>query len=357
MSGSELTQISTSVASLATHQPNNTLSAHRTFLFLTGPFPSTVSIACLHPVASTLHLIMAFVTGLPLSLHGSTTTLSSSVSGTPLTTPAVRLASTRMGYGDYSYLTDKTKGHVQQYYVDKFRIAADFVKGTPASDADGKLGRDAKGAMLVPTEGIPQEFDAALPARDENVVPDPRIAEAKGAVFPWDMNYVDPQFLPSAYSDVDDENVAGEAFAAFRGSLSAERGAALTAMDFGAQARVKRIMAGLDETYLLCLDGALDANYARLQKIADPATFTPTGQPQTEIPGTAFLGSIGALDFQEKPGENLAFWKDGQSGGAPELPYKRPSGSETPELPYNTSATVDEMKEAQSARGLLAAEE
>lgn len=302
---------------------------------------------------------MAFVPGLPIPASRTTPSLSSrSALSSPVVTPTVRVSSStpRMGYGDYSYTTDRTKGHVQQYYVDKFRIAADFVKGSPASAADAILGRNVKNGILVPKQGIPQVMDDALPSRDETVAPDPRIAESEGAVYPWDINYVDPAFQPSARSDINDETTADNAFAAFRSSCVEDRRASLSAMDFGAAARVNRILGGLDESYLLTLDGALDVSYARLQKIVDIPTLSPTGQPQTEIPGYPYLKSVGALDFQKKPGEEIAFWKTPAST-VPGKVYKRPSGSDTPDLPYNTSATLDEMKEAQSARGLLPAEE
>lgn len=257
-----------------------------------------------------------------------------------------------MGYGDYSYTTDKTKGHVNQYYVDKFRIAADFVKGAPASAADAMLGCDAKHSRLVPKQGVPQSR-AGLPAMVTDVKPDPRVAESEGAMYPWDVNYVDPQYLPEAYADITDENVASTSFQQFRASVSESRGKALTALDFGAQRRVERIKNGFDESYLLCFDGALDANYARLQKISDPPTFTPTGTPQTEIPGTPYLGSVGAMDLIAKPGDSIATWKNVAGMGGEVQTYKRPGGKDTPELPYNTAPTVEEMKDAQAARGIL----
>lgn len=231
-------------------------------------------------------------------------------------------------------------------------MASDFTKGAPQTDADAKLGRNIKGAVFVPLEGIPQEFDPALPTSDEPTAVDPRLAESEGSVYPWDVNYVDPAFGADTFAKLDDEEVSDNAFAAFRSSLATERGAALSAMDFGACARVNRIKEGLDEAYLLCLDGKLDARYARLQNISDPPEFNPYGVPQTEIPGTPFVGSVGALDLQPKPKDNIAFWEADDK--AP-TPYKRPSGAETPDLPYNPS--VPEMIEAQKARGLLPASE
>lgn len=295
---------------------------------------------------------MAFVTGLSLSASRSTPVGSrSSLSGTTVTSPSrTSVATTRMGYGDYSYQTDRTKGHVQQYYVDKFRIASDFTKRGPQTPADAMLGRDMKGALYVPLEGIPQELDPALPTSDEPTAVDPRLAEATGELYRWDINYSDPEWAPETFADVSDEETAETAFQRFRASVSAERGQAITAMDFGAAARVQGIKEGLDEKYLLCLDGSLDATYARLQKISNPPMLSPTGTPQTEIPGFPYLGSVGAMDFVDKPGESIAFWK---GDDAVPLPYKRPSGADTPELPYNTSPKIDELKEAQAARGLL----
>ncbi|KAI0563907.1 hypothetical protein FGB62_32g243 [Gracilaria domingensis] len=248
--------------------------------------------------------------------------------------------------------TDKTKGHVNQYYVDKFRILTDFTKRGPSNPSDAMLGRDIKGRILVPTEGIPQPFDPALPPRDETATPDPRIAEAEGVSYPWDPNYVDPKFAPGTYADCEDEAIADDAFQKFRSAVAEQRTSALTAMDFGAVARKQRIRAGLDEKYLLCLDGALDAAYARLQDISDPPMFTPYGEPQTEIPGQPFTASVGAMDFQTTPGEKIDFWSS-ETSETIEPSYKRPSGANTPELPYNVSPTVDAMKEAQQARGIL----
>lgn len=256
-----------------------------------------------------------------------------------------------MKYGDYSYLLDKTKGHVGQYYVDKFRVAADFIKGVPASDADAFLGRDAKGAVLVPKEGIPQEIDPILGGRDESAPEDPRVAESEGAVYPWDRNYKDPKFDASTYADTDDEEVVENAFQAFRASVSSERGASLTSFDFATQIKVKKLKGGLSERYMLSLDGQLDREYARLQKIADMPFLNPTGMPQTEIPGTPYAGSVGALDFQKKTGEDIAFWAQEEATA----PYQRPPGADAPELPYNTNPSLGEMKAAQAAAGILPA--
>lgn len=298
---------------------------------------------------------MAFVNALSVGTHVPAKNRSSSFVCNKLVSRDVRAKSNtpRMGYGDYSYLTDKTKGHVNQYYVDKFRIASDFSKGVPASLSDAKLGRDQKGRVIVPEKGIPQAFDSPIPERDATAPPDPRIAEAEGAVFAWDPAYVDPKFSPGTYENCEDPAVAEDAFQKFRASVNEQRGAVLTRMDFGAVERKKRIRAGLDEKYLLCLDGSLDVRYAVLQDIADPPTFTPTGEPQTEIPGQPYTGSVGAMDFMLTPGEEIAFWKQLQAKGVDEPVFKKPSGSDTPELPYNVSATVDQLKDAQKARDII----
>lgn len=301
---------------------------------------------------------MAFVTATPIPKSTLTSqALGGQVSASPLRVSTVaKPCALRMGYGAYSYLTDKTKGHTNQYYVDKFRIASDFSKGVPTCNADAKLGRDAKGAMLVPKEGIPQEMGDALPARVEDVDEDPRIAESEGAVYEWDLNYVDPQFLPSTYADVNNEEVAATAFAQFRGSTSAERGASITRMNFGAEARVQRIKAGIDEKSLLTLDGQLDVDYARLQKICNPPTLSPTGVPQTEIPGYPYVGSVGALDFMEQKEESVAsFWKDAVQKPLVQS-YKKPSGAATADLPYNVAPSVALMQEQQEANGLIKSE-
>nr|ATG31125.1 LRC5 [Griffithsia pacifica]5Y6P_E1 Chain E1, LRC5 [Griffithsia pacifica]5Y6P_F1 Chain F1, LRC5 [Griffithsia pacifica] len=295
---------------------------------------------------------MAFVSATPVSQAvRPAPALGAQLAASPLR-PEIAHASNsstpRMGYGAYSYITDKTKGHVNQYYVDKFRIASDWTKGTPKTQADAVLGRTFKGAVLVPTEGIPQEFDPAIAPRDNTVDPDPRIAESEGEVYPWDINYFDPQFLPSAYSDVNDPETVDSSFADFRSSMWESRRESLTAQDFGAVARVQRIKNGLDEKYLMTLDGMLDARYARFQKIAEPAVLSPTGTPMTEIPGTPYLGSVGAMDFIAQEEESVAFWKSGPS--TTPVNYKRPSGAQTPNLPYNTAAPVAAINEAQEAQ-------
>lgn len=256
-----------------------------------------------------------------------------------------------MGYGDYSILTDKTQGHTNNYYIDKFRNIEDFAKGPPQTLDDALLGRNIKGGVLVPTEGIPQLEDTPEIRIDmDNAVPDPRVAESEGAMYPWDINYKDPKFAPETYADIDDPEVADTALSQFRASVWKDRQASLTAMDFGATARVNRIIDGLDETYMLTLDGQLDVEYAKLQKVSYPMSFTPYGEPETTIPGKPYLGSVGALDLIEKPGESFAFWKT-KTENPPT--FKKPAGSELPELPYNTAAPVDAMIEAQESRDII----
>lgn len=281
--------------------------------------------------------------------------LGAQLATTPLRSAAPSAASPpanapTMGYGDYSYLTDKTKGHVNQYYVDKFRVTADWKKGTPKTDADAPLGRTAKGAVFVPADGVPQEFHAPIAPFDSSVAPDPRVAEADGIVWPWDTNYVDPEFLPSTYADVNDADVADTAFAQFRSSLWEDRREALSAQDFGAVARVQRIKAGIDEKYLMTFDGMMDTRYAVFQDICEPAVLTPTGEPMTEIPGFPYLNSVGAMDFIEQEEETIAFWKaDIQKTSAP-VYYKKPSGNQTPDLAYNVAPTIAELNIAQKAQ-------
>lgn len=233
-----------------------------------------------------------------------------------------------------------------QYYVDKFRIASDFGRGTPKTEADALIGRTMKGGIFVPKQGIPQEIDPILLSEEKMV--DPRIAESEGEMYPWDRSFKD-KYGGDNKTDMNDETVIDEAFAQFRGSLAEERGKKLTAMDSGAAARVERIRAGFEEKYLYCLDGALDVAYARLQKISNPMTLTSTGEPQTEIPGFPYMASVGAMNFQQGPAGSLTFWKTDQ---AKEAPYMKPSGADTPEMPYGASPSVEQMKEAQEARGL-----
>lgn len=284
--------------------------------------------------------------------------------GAVSTTPPVRAAATsRMGYGDYSYVTDLTKGHTQQYYVDKFRRSSDFTRGVPASDGDAMLGRTAKGSIAVPADGIPQLPDGPL-ARSPDAPADPRVAEADGTVWSWDASYVDPAF--SAVEDTNDEAVADAAFAAFRGSMAGPRGAALAASGKALEATVTRLSGTISEKALLTLDGQLDAEYSRLQKIKVHPTLSPTGLPQTEVPGTAYLGSVGALDFQKTPGgapSTIAVVTAGSGVGAfwkapaePTPTYKRPLGAATPERIYNASPDAAQLGPEAASAGIVAQE-
>lgn len=264
----------------------------------------------------------------------------------PTTSSSTTAAGVRMGYGDYSYITDKSKGHVNQYYVDKFRTITDFARGVPQSLDDAMLGRNVKGGVYVPREGIPQLVDTPeIPILSEVEV-DPRLAEIDGSLYPWDISYENPEFKSDTYQDLNDPDVADDALAKFRSSVAMERSVALSAMDFGAAERIKRLKKGtMEESYMLTLDGQLDIEYAKVERIAYIPSLNPTGIPQTEIPGFPYLKSVGALDFQESPG--IAFWK---SGDAPtEQSYMKPSGADTPELPYNTAPSNGAMLNAQQA--------
>jgi len=277
--------------------------------------------------------------------------------------PTAAASTPRMGYGDYSYLTDATKGHVGQYYVDKFRRASDFSRGVPASAADGLLGRTAKGAVAVPAEGIPQLTEGPL-APSPDAAADPRVAEAEGTVWSWDAGYVDASL--SAVEDTSDEAVAERAFAAFRGSMEATRGAALTRSSKALEATVTRLSGTIGEKALLTLDGQLDAEYSRLQKIKNHPRLTPYGRPQTEIPGRPYVGSVGALDFAKGPGGEPAtaavvaagngvgaFWKEPEQ---PQPTYKRPLGAATPERIYNASPDVARLTSTAESAGIVVQE-
>jgi hypothetical protein len=205
------------------------------------------------------------------------------------------------GYGSYSYSTDKTKGHVQQYYVDKFRVASDFGRGLgPSSNADAMLGRTAKGQMIMPEGGVPQPIDPLLLADMTDVPPDPRIAESEGLVWSWDNGFVDPANSADTYADVDDEEVSTDAFSSFFASGAAERKAVLAEMNAAQKHRVEKINDGLSESYLLTVEGQYEANYARLQNIKNIVMWNPqTGRPLEDIPGFPYLPSVGALDFMK----------------------------------------------------------
>lgn len=304
---------------------------------------------------------MAFVNSLPVdatssSLLGERSRTSAVSSLRPGASSASSAVTPRMKYGDYSYSTDKTKGHVQQYYVDKFRVASDFSKGVPATDADAVLGRDRKGAVAVPTGGIPQPMDPLLLVDMTGVPEDPRVAESKGAVYRWDSDYADPQFAADTFADVEDESVSDSAFAAFRAASQAERGSALAELDAAQKYQIEKIKGGLSEPLLLTMEGKYLANYARLQKIANVMQYSPiSGQPQTEIPGIPYLPGIGALDFMPVPGEEKfgAFWAAPTPNDKAEVVYQKPMGASAPELPYNGTPTLEQMQEATVAKGLL----
>jgi hypothetical protein len=254
----------------------------------------------------------------------------------------------RAKYGDYSYSTDKTKGHVQQYYVDKFRVATDFSRGLgPKTDADGVLGRDAKGRQIIPNGGVPQPVDPILFADMTGVPADPRIADAEGVLYPWDNQYEDPAFAVDTYANVEDESVSDNAFAAFRAASSLERAESLRAAEAGREFLVEKIKGGLSESYLLSMEGKYVANYARLQNIKNVLQFTPTGAPQSQLPGFDYLPSIGAMDFIATPAAvggqaSGAFWKAAEPVSATPV-YKAPLGASAPELPYNANPSPEQM--------------
>jgi hypothetical protein len=290
----------------------------------------------------------AFVSAAPSVFASSFTAPLVSVRPTAASPSAANLSAK---YGDYSYSTDKTKGHVQQYYVDKFRVATDFSRGLgPKTDADAVLGCDAKGRVIVPSGGVPQPVDPILLADMTGVPTDPRVADAEGTLYPWDNQYLDPAFDASTFADVDDASVADTAFAAFRAASSAERGAALRAAEAGVAHRVEKIKSGLSEAYLLTMEGKYEANYARLQGIKTVLQFSPTGAPQTELPGFDYLPSIGAMDYIPTPAPvgsngNGAHWKAPTPASLTPV-YKAPLGAATPELPYNANPSLSQLNPA-----------
>ena len=275
--------------------------------------------------------------------------------GTPVATRCVTRPNTntvRMGYGDYSILTDKTRGHNWQYYIDKFRVIGDFTKGQPKTDADAVLGYDRKGFKLITNDGIPQTESGEL-AYDPNSTPDPRLAEASGSVWDWDAAYE----KPVEYADVNDPKVVEDAFLAFRDASAAERGAMLTALDLGAvTANQLRSEYGYSESYLLTIEGQHERQGALADRKGEVPFLTPYGKPQTQIPGTDYLGSVSALDFMKKPTNSVSFWKDDQPEESTKL-FKKPKGSAKADLPYNTAPAIASIKEDQAAAGMLAAGE
>eukprot|EP00168_Porphyra_purpurea_P011008 TRINITY_DN275_c0_g1_i1.p2 TRINITY_DN275_c0_g1~~TRINITY_DN275_c0_g1_i1.p2 ORF type:complete len:259 (+),score=122.33 TRINITY_DN275_c0_g1_i1:3-779(+) len=205
-----------------------------------------------------------------------------------------------MGYGDYSILTDETKAPVGNYYVDKFRRASDFTRGVALTDASAMYGRSSKGAIAVPTKGVPQELDEGL-ARTDDAPEDPRVAEADGAVWSWDVNYDNPDY--KGMTEEDQAAAEEAAFASFRAACATDRAATLAASDRITDATVAKLAGDLSEGFKLTLEGQHAVEYARLQKIKNhPVTGGVDGKPQTEVPGTAYLSSIGAADFGGKKG-------------------------------------------------------
>lgn len=302
---------------------------------------------------------MAFVTALPIARTAPALRRSATESLRPASA-AGAAATTRMGYGDYSYSTDKTKGHVQQYYVDKFRVPSDFGRGSaPKDNADAMLGRTAKGAVLVPEGGVPQPVDPILLADMSEEAEDPRVAESEGQVWEWDAGFAKPEFAASTFADVESEDVADGAFAAFRAASNAERSAKLGEFDAALKYKVAKIKGGLSEKYLLTMEGQYEANYARLQKIKDIMMFTPYGQPATELPGFPYMPSVGALDFQPTAADkvNSAFWKAPVPSEKAEVVYQKPMGANAPELPYNGNPSVEQMQAVTKAKGLLPSNE
>lgn len=195
-----------------------------------------------------------------------------------------------MGYGSYSYITDKTQGHTNQYYVDKFRRVEDLAKFTsPLSDDDAAIGRTAKGTVKVPKQGIPEPRDSALPPIDPTAPEDPRIAEAEGSVYPWDSSFQNSEFDSSTYADINDEEVSSDAFYQFRKAMTDTRGGALSDVNSRLKYRNERFKAGLDDKYILTLDGQHDINHMITEKMLSPSviTHTETGYPQP----------VSALDF------------------------------------------------------------
>lgn len=280
-----------------------------------------------------------------------------------------RATATTMKYGDYDYKTDRTKGHVGQYYVDKFRIASDFSKGIPASEADSALGRNSKGQVAVPVEGIPQIVDDAILARDPESKPDARLTEIYGNAYPWDSAY-DPSIhggytlvqgqaggyalpAPAPMGDLDDESVADDAFSKFRGASAGDRGSALSKQDLDATTRAQMRAEGYTENFLLTIEGQHDRLHSMVERLKQVPFLTPYGKPQSEVAGNDYLGSVGALDFLKKKEEEIAFWKD----TVPEKTYKRPMGANTPDLPYNTAPSIGAIKEGQAAAGIIPAAE
>eukprot|EP00183_Erythrolobus_madagascarensis_P006063 CAMPEP_0185844526 /NCGR_PEP_ID=MMETSP1354-20130828/657_1 /TAXON_ID=708628 /ORGANISM="Erythrolobus madagascarensis, Strain CCMP3276" /LENGTH=285 /DNA_ID=CAMNT_0028544205 /DNA_START=47 /DNA_END=904 /DNA_ORIENTATION=+ len=244
----------------------------------------------------------------------------------------------RAGYGDYSYSTDKTQGHLNNYYIDKYRTTSDLGTKHSLAGAEPAMGRNAKGGVLVPKFGIPQMDDDVLGFGPDSMV-DPRIAEAEGSQYPWDPAYVDESKTLASCADIDDPAVSDNAFSSFLSASSVERSQMILACERATESTIKEIKSGMvDEMTMLSASGQRLAQYARTEKIATLPMWTPTGEPQTEIPGTPFKESIGALDYQSTSDvigtETMgAFWKTPTEAPT----YKKPLGAATPEPLYNSS--------------------
>lgn len=243
----------------------------------------------------------AFVPSSATVLRGAPVARPSATSALRAPSSGVVAAGPRMGYGDYSILTDETKAPVGNYYSDKFRRSSDFTRGVALTDASAMYGRSSKGAVLVPKQGIPQELEDGL-GRADDAPADPRVAEADGAVWPWDKNYDNPEY--AGLSEEASAEAEEYAFASFRFACAADRAAALAASDRVTDATVAKLAGDLSEGFKLTLEGQHAVEYARLQKIKNhPMTGGVDGRPQTEVPGTAYLASIGAADFSGKKGK------------------------------------------------------
>lgn len=217
-------------------------------------------------------------------------------SALPLREPASVPCRVRMGYGSYSYLTDKTQGHTNQYYIDKFRTKADLAKQSLSSKGEAMFGLTTKGKRNIPTEGVPQPLDSALPSFDPTAPEDPRVAEAEGAVYFWDDAYQNPESdTESTDEDPEDSEDPTKSFVEFRKAMSESRMASLNELDARAKYRRERLSAGLDQSYLLTMDGQLDYRYSVTEKISSTGSSTSS--------------SVSALDFLPKEDEDTPFWQ------------------------------------------------
>lgn len=237
---------------------------------------------------------VAFVTAVPVSVSHASVKLESRPSLSTLSTrvPAQRSAKGHicMGYGSYSYVTDKTQGHTNQYYIDKYRRRSDLGRfSSPATDSAAVAGRTIKGTVKVPKEGIPEPRDPALPPIDTTAPEDPRIAEAEGSLYFWDGQFENPEFNSSTYADINDEEVSSESFTEFRSAMSEMRNSALSTLGARNKHRQQKFKKGLDQSYLLTLDGQHDFSHMMVEKMGNPCEVdrTETGYPEP----------VSALDF------------------------------------------------------------